>query len=435
MKKNVLIIGAGGVAHVVAHKCAQHNAQLGDLHIASRTVSKCRAIVESVRAKRSLQQPGVLQAHALDARDVQATAALIRATGARIVIQAGSSFLNMAVLSACIATGAAYIDTAIHEDPDKVCETPPWYANHEWKRRAECAAAGVTAVLGIGFDPGVVNAYARLAQDLFFDRIDAIDIIDTNAGSHGRWFATNFDPEINFREFTGTVWSWQNRQWTPNRMFEVRQDWNLPAVGTQTTYLTGHDELHSLSHLLDVPDIRFWMGFSEHYINVFTVLNKLGLLSEQPVRLQDGQSVVPLHVVKALLPDPASLAPTYQGLTCIGDQVRGTKDGRPRELFIYNVCDHAACYREVGSQAISYTAGVPAVAAALLIADGTWDVRRMANVEELPPLPLLKRMEAMGLATRVQDAQGDRPLAQALPHAEASNDAGALRDPRRVRVA
>lgn len=436
MKKNVLIIGAGGVAHVVAHKCAQHNAQLGDLHIASRTVSKCRAIVESVRAKRSLQQPGVLQAHALDARDVQATAALIRATGARIVIQAGSSFLNMAVLSACIATGAAYIDTAIHEDPDKVCETPPWYANHEWKRRAECAAAGVTAVLGIGFDPGVVNAYARLAQDLFFDRIDAIDIIDTNAGSHGRWFATNFDPEINFREFTGTVWSWQNRQWTPNRMFEVRQDWNLPAVGTQTTYLTGHDELHSLSHLLDVPDIRFWMGFSEHYINVFTVLNKLGLLSEKPVRLQDGQSVVPLHVVKALLPDPASLAPTYQGLTCIGDKVRGTKDGRPRELFIYNVCDHAACYREVGSQAISYTAGVPAVAAALLIADGSWDVRRMANVEELPPLPLLTRMEAMGLATRVQDAQGDRPLAEALPHAEASNDAGALRAaPRRVRVA
>lgn len=435
MKKNVLIIGAGGVAHVVAHKCAQHNAQLGDIHIASRTVSKCRAIVESVTAKRSLQQPGVLQVHALDARDVQATAALIRATGARIVIQAGSSFLNMAVLSACIATGAAYIDTAIHEDPDKVCETPPWYANHEWKRRAECAAAGVTAVLGIGFDPGVVNAYARLAQDLFFDRIDAIDIIDTNAGSHGRWFATNFDPEINFREFTGTVWSWQNRQWTPNRMFEVRQDWSLPAVGTQTTYLTGHDELHSLSHLLDVPDIRFWMGFSEHYINVFTVLNKLGLLSEQPVRLQDGQSVVPLHVVKALLPDPASLAPTYQGLTCIGDKVRGTKDGRPRELFIYNVCDHAACYREVGSQAISYTAGVPAVAAALLIADGSWDVRRMANVEELPPLPLLTRMEAMGLATRVQDAQGDRPLAEALPHAEASNDAGALRVPRRVRVA
>lgn len=443
MKKNILIIGAGGVAHVVAHKCAQNNAQLGDIHIASRTLEKCQAIVASVLEKRSLQQPGVLQAHAVNALDVAATAALIRSTGARIVIQAGSSFLNMAVLSACIETGAAYIDTAIHEDPQKVCETPPWYANHEWKRRGECEAAGITAVLGIGFDPGVVNAYARLAKDAFFDRIDAIDIIDTNAGSHGRWFATNFDPEINFREFTGTVWSWQKREWTANKMFEVRQDWALPAVGTQTTYLTGHDELHSLSKFLDVPDIRFWMGFSDHYINVFTVLNKLGLLSEKPVNLPGGQSVVPLHVVKALLPDPASLAPTYQGLTCIGDKVRGVKDGEQREIFIYNVCDHAACYQEVGSQAISYTAGVPAVAAALLIAGGQWDVRRMANVEELDALPLLTKMEKMGLATRVQDAQGDHSLAQALaaaraqaPSADASNDGdGAAVPARHVRMA
>jgi len=414
MKRNVLVIGAGGVAHVVAHKCAQHNAVLGEIHIASRTLAKCQAIVESVLARRSLQQLGVVQAHALDAMDVRATAALIRATGARIVIQAGTSFLNMSVLGACIATGAAYIDTAIHEDADKVCETPPWYANHEWKRRDECAAAGVTAVLGIGFDPGVVNAYARLAQDEWFDRIDSIDIIDTNAGSHGRWFATNFDPEINFREFTGTVWSWQDRQWVANKMFERRQEWELPAVGRQTTYLTGHDELHSLSSLLDVPTIRFWMGFSDHYINVFTVLNKLGLLSAQPLRLPDGQEVVPLRVVKALLPDPASLAPTYEGLTCIGDKVRGVKDGRPREVFVYNVCDHAACWREVGSQAISYTAGVPAVAAALLIARGTWDLRRMVNVEELPPRPLLALLDRMGLPTRIRDAHGDRPLAQGL---------------------
>lgn len=431
MKKNVLIIGAGGVAHVVAHKCAQNNALLGDIHIASRTVAKCQAIVASVHAKCNLQQPGVLQPHVLDAMDVDATAALIRATGARIVIQAGSSFLNMSVLSACIATGAAYIDTAIHEVPSKVCEPPPWYANHEWKRREACAAAGITAVLGIGFDPGVVNAYARLAKDEFFDRIDAIDIIDTNAGAHDRWFATNFDPEINFREFTGTVWSWQQRQWTANKMFEVRQDWALPAVGMQTTYLTGHDELHSLSGLLDVPDIRFWMGFSDHYINVITVLNRLGLLSEKPVRLPDGQEVVPLHVVKALLPDPASLASSYQGLTCIGDKVRGTRDGKQHEVFIYNVCDHAACYQEVGSQAISYTAGVPAAAAAMLIARGTWDVRRMVNVEELPPRPLLALLDSMGLPTRIQDAQGHRALAEVLQagerdaRADASNDARA----------
>ena len=203
-------------------------------------------------------------------------------------------------------------------------------------------------------------------------------------------------------------------------MFETRQDWDLPVVGLQSTYLTGHDELHSLSSLLDVPTVRFWMGFSDHYINIFTVLNKLGLLSEQPVRLQTGQEVVPLHVVKALLPDPASLAPTYTGKTCIGDKVRGLgSDGQAKEVFIYNVCDHADNYREVGSQAISYTAGVPAVAAAILIAGGQWDVRRMANVEELPPLPFLQLLEVMGLPTRIQDEQGDRPLLQALGLSEA----------------
>ena len=420
MKKNILIIGAGGVAHVVAHKCAQNNVLLGDIHIASRTFAKCQAIVESVFTKGNMQQPGLLKAHALNALDIEATAALIRQTRAQIVIQAGSSFLNMAVMSACIATGAAYIDTAIHEDPSKICEAPPWYANYEWKRRQECQDAGITAVLGCGFDPGVVNAYAKVAADELFERIDSIDIIDTNAGSHGRYFATNFDPEINFREFTGTVWSWQNRQWTAGKMFETRQDWDLPVVGLQSTYLTGHDELHSLSSLLDVPTIRFWMGFSDHYINIFTVLNKLGLLSEQPVRLQTGQEVVPLQVVKALLPDPASVAPTYTGKTCIGDKVRGLgSDGQAKEVFIYNVCDHADNYREVGSQAISYTAGVPAVAAAILIAGGQWDVRRMANVEELPPLPFLQLLEVMGLPTRIQDEQGDRPLLQALGLSEA----------------
>lgn len=424
MKKNVLIIGGGGVARVVAHKCAQNNAVLGDIHIASRTRSKCAQIVASIHEAGSLQQPGVLQVHALDAMDVAATTALIRATNSQIVINVGSAFLNMSVLSACIATGAAYIDTAIHESPDKVCETPPWYANHEWKRRDACKAAGVTAVLGIGFDPGVVNAYARLAKDEFFDRIDAIDIIDTNAGSHGRYFATNFDPEINFREFISTVWSWQQGKWTANQMFEVRKAWTLPAVGKQTTYLTGHDELHSLSSTLGVPDIRFWMGFSDHYINVFTVLKQLGLLSVNPVALPDGREVVPLHMVKAVLPDPASLAPDYAGLTCIGNKVRGVKDGVPREVFIYNVCDHAACYAEVGSQAISYTAGVPAAAAALLIANGTWDVGCMVNVEELPARPLLALLDRMGLPTRVQEGARDGllgagPVVGALSEAEA----------------
>lgn len=410
MKKNVLIIGAGGVAQVVAHKCAENNDMLGNIHIASRTVEKCHAIMESVIEKKSLKTDGTIAAHALDAMDVDAVKALIAKTGSRIVINVGSAFVNMSVLSACIATGAAYIDTAIHEDPLKICETPPWYANYEWKRRGECEEAGVTAILGAGFDPGVVNAYAALARDQYFDRIDSIDIVDVNAGNHGRYFATNFDPEINFREFTGQVWSWQDGKWTSNKMFEIRKDWDLPVVGVSPTYMTGHDEIHSLSQNLGVPNIRFWMGFGDHYINVFTVLKNLGLLSEQPVTTAEGQQVVPLKVVKAVLPDPSSLAPDYTGKTCIGDVVKGTKNGKEREIFIYNVADHKEAYEEVGSQGISYTAGVPAVAAAMLIANGTWDVKRMANVEELPPVPFLDLLGKIGLPTRIKDENGDRPL-------------------------
>ncbi len=408
MKRNVLIIGAGGVAHVAAHKCAQNNALLGDIHIASRTLSKCLTIIDSIKELGSLQQPGHLLAHALDAMDIEATKRLIRATRSQIVINAGSPFLNMSILTACIETGAAYMDTAIHEEPEKVCETPPWYANYEWKRRKACKEAGVTAILGVGFDPGVVNAYARYAIDTYFDSVDSIDIIDINAGSHGRYFATNFDPEINFREFISTAWSWEGNAWKANPMFERRKDWNMPATGKGTTYLTGHDELHSMSQNLGVPNIRFWMGFSEHYINVFTVLKNLGLLSEKSVRTARGQEVVPLEVVKAVLPDPSSLAPDYRGQTCIGDVIKGVKNGKSREILIYNICDHKACFEEVGSQAISYTAGVPAVAAAMLIANGTWDTGEMANVEELDPKPFISLLNRMGLVTRIQDSQGDR---------------------------
>lgn len=410
MKRNVLIIGAGGVAQVVAHKCAQNNDRLGDLHIASRTRAKCQAIIDSVHEKGAMKVPGLFAAHRVDAMDTPAVAALIRETGAQIVINVGSAFVNMSVLEACIETGVAYMDTAIHEDPGKICETPPWYGNYEWRRRDRCKAAGVTAILGVGFDPGVVNAYARLAEEECLDTIDSIDIVDINAGSHGRWFATNFDPEINFREFTGTVYSWQNGGWQSNTMFEVGKEWDLPVVGTQKAYLTGHDEVHSLSARYPDADVRFWMGFGDHYINVFTVLKNLGLLSEKPVKTAEGQEVVPLKVVKAVLPDPASLAPDYVGKTCIGDLIRGSRGGQPAEVFIYNVADHKEAYQEVGSQGISYTAGVPPVAAALLIADGTWDVGTMVNVEDLPPRPFLELLGTMGLPSRIRDAQGDRPI-------------------------
>jgi saccharopine dehydrogenase-like NADP-dependent oxidoreductase len=426
MKRNVLIVGAGGVAHVAAHKCAQNNILLGDIHIASRTLSKCQAIIASIKEKGSQRGPGQLKAHQLDAMDVEATKALIRSTNSQIVINVGSAFLNMSVMQACIETGAAYLDTAIHEDPDKVCEAPPWYANYEWKRRDACREAGVTAILGVGFDPGVVNAYGRYALDAYFDEVDSIDIIDVNAGSHGRYFATNFDPEINFREFTSTVWSWEDGRWKANAMFEHKREWDMPVVGKSATYLTGHDELHSMSKNLGVPNIRFWMGFGDHYINVFTVLKNLGLLSEKPVRTAEGVEVVPLKVVKAVLPDPASLAPTYTGKTCIGDLVKGTKDGKPREVLVYNLCDHKESYEEVGSQAISYTAGVPVVAAAMLIADGVWDVAQMVNVEELDPRPFIELMNRIGLVTRVRDEQGDRVLD---PYREAPQAGGLAAEP------
>jgi saccharopine dehydrogenase-like NADP-dependent oxidoreductase len=410
MKKNVLIIGAGGVAQVVAHKCAQNNDVLGDIHIASRTRAKCDKIIASVHEKKAMKQPGVLEGHALDALDIEATKALIKSTKSQIVINVGTAFLNMSVLRACMDTGVAYIDTAIHEEPGKICETPPWYGNYEWKRAAECEEKGITAILGAGFDPGVVNAYAKLAKDEYLDKVTDVDIVDINAGSHGKYFATNFDPEINFREFTGVVYSWQNGQWQTNKMFEIGKDYDLPVVGTRRAYLCGHDEVHSLAKNMDGANVRFWMGFGDHYINVFTVLKNLGLLSEQPVKTAEGQEVVPLKVVKAVLPDPASLAPGYEGKTCIGDYVKGLKDGKEKTVFIYNVADHKEAYEEVGSQGISYTAGVPPVAAAMLVAAGEWDVKKMANVEELPPKPFINLLNRIGLPTRIQDEDGDRAV-------------------------
>ncbi|WP_420860274.1 saccharopine dehydrogenase family protein [Marivivens marinus] len=401
MKKNVLIIGAGGVAQVVAHKCAQNNDVLGDIHIASRTLAKCEAILESVREKGAMKQEGVLQAHQVDAMDSASVAALIRDTGSQIVINVGSAFVNMTVLDACIETGAAYIDTAIHEDPAKICETPPWYANYEWKKRDLCTEKGVTAILGAGFDPGVVNAFARFAIDMM-DEVKSIDIVDINAGSHGKYFATNFDPEINFREFTGVVYYWEDQQWKETTMFASGHDWDLPVVGTQRAYQSGHDEVHSLATNYPQADVRFWMGFGDHYINVFTVLKNLGLLSEQPVTTAEGLEVVPLKVVKAVLPDPSSLAPNYTGKTCIGDLVKGVKDGEPFEVFVYNVADHKEAYEEVGSQGISYTAGVPPVAAAMLVASGDWDAGTMKNVEELDPKPFFTILDRIGLPTRMQ---------------------------------
>ena len=403
MKRNVLIIGAGGVAQVAAHKAAQNNDILGDICIASRTQKKCDAIIESVMRKNSLKdKSGKLYSRQIDALDIPATIKLIKETGSRIVINLAQAFVNMSVLEACIEAGAVYMDTAIHEEPDKVAEDPPWYANYEWKRKDRCKENGITAILGCGFDPGVVNAYAALGVKHYFDKIDTIDIMDVNAGNHGKYFATNFDPEINFREFK-KVWTWIDRKWVLEKVHKIKKIYDFPVVGEMPIYLNGHDELHSLSKNIDANSIRFWMGFGDHYINVFTVLTNLGLTSEKPIKTAEGVEVVPLKVLKALLPDPSSLAPGYTGKTCIGDLIKGTKDGKDRMVFIYNVCDHRKCYEEVESQAISYTAGVPPVAGAILAANGTWDVKTMVNVEELDPDPFIDLLSKMGLPTEIQE--------------------------------
>lgn len=402
MKKNVLIIGAGAVSHVAAHKCAQNNDILGDICIASRTLSKIEDIIKSVHRKNSIKdKTKKIYSRQLNALDIPATVKIIKETGSSIVINLGASFVNMSVLEACIETGVTYLDTAIHEEPDKVCENPPWYANYEWKRKNRCKQKGVTAILGVGFDPGVVNSYCAIAVKHHFDKIDTIDIMDVNAGNHGKYFATNFDPEINFREFK-KVWTWIDRKWVEEAVHKVKQNYDFPVVGMQTVYLTGHDELHSLSKNIDANSIRFWMGFSDHYINCFTVLKNIGLLSEKPVRTAEGLTVVPLKLVKAVLPDPKSLAPNYTGKTCIGNLIKGKKDGKNKEIFIYNVCDHKECYKEVESQAISYTAGVPPVAAALLVSKGVWGPKTMVNVEELEPELFIELLNKLGLPTEIK---------------------------------
>jgi saccharopine dehydrogenase-like NADP-dependent oxidoreductase len=400
-KRNLLLLGAGGVAHVAAHKLAQNNDLFGNICLASRSIESCKQILESIERKKSYKNTSKkLQIRQIDALSLSELVKLIKKFKISITINLASSFCNMSILEACINTGSAYIDTAIHEEPNKVCENPPWYSNYEWKRKERCQNRGVTAILSAGFDPGVVNAYVAYAKKHIFDTIDTIDIMDVNLGVHGNYFATNFDPEINFREFI-KVWAWIDKKWVCKPIHSEKKVYDFPVIGEQTVYLNGHDEIHSLSRNTNANSIRFWMGFSDHYMNCFNVLRNIGLLSEKPIRTAEGLEVVPLKVVKACLPNPKSLAPNYTGKTCIGVSLIGIQKKIQREFFIYNVCDHQNCYNEVESQAISYTAGVPVVAAAILVVNGDWDIKKMVNIEELDPDPYLELIKNMGLKTEI----------------------------------
>lgn len=401
MKKNILIVGAGAVGTVVAHKCAQNGHLFGTVCLSSKNLGKCATVLRSIEARSHRRADACrMFAREVDARDTRALIQLIVDTRADIVINVCTAFVNMSVMDACLATGAAYIDTAVHEDSSVLNAPYPWYANFEWRKRSAFASKGLTAILGVGFDPGVVNAYCAYAQRHELDTITSIDIMDVNDGSHGRFFSTNFDPEINLREVIEDAGCLEDGEWRAYPHHSRTTSFDFPEVGEKKLYLMGHDEVHSLSlNIPGVKTVRFWMGFDDHYLNCLNVFEKVGLLNHRQVTTADGQTVVPLHVLKACLPNPASLASTYSGKTCIGALIAGKRDGADEEVFLYNICDHEAAYADVGSQAIAFTAGVPPVAAAILVANGQWDCKTMANVEELDPVPFLQLLKELGLPT------------------------------------
>ncbi len=404
MKKNVLVIGAGAVGIASVQKCAQHSDVFAQVCFASRTLSKCEAVVEDIKQRnKGFTEGFLLFAKTVDAFDQASIVALIKDTQSDIVINVCTAFANMTILKACIESGAAYLDTAVHEEADVLNSEYPWYEEFEWTQKAICADKEITAILGVGFDPGVVNAYCAYAQDHEFDSIETIDILDVNAGNHGHFFATNFDPEINLREIIDDAGCLEDGEWKSFPHHSRSMKFDMPVVGKQKLYLMGHDEVHSLPTFIDgVKDVRFWMGFNDHYIHCLTVFKETGMLGIDEITTAGGQSVVPLHVLKACLPNPASLAEGYTGKTCIGTLIKGKKDGKDKEVFIYNICDHQHTFADIGTQAVAFTAGVPPVTAAILIAEGIWDTKKMVNVEELDAVPFIQLLDTMGLSTHMQ---------------------------------
>jgi carboxynorspermidine synthase len=400
----VLQIGAGGVGWVVAHKCAQHNDQLGDLVIVSRRPEATHEIIDDIRARGSAADPGraILFAPA-DAHDVGRVADLIAEYSADIVLNVGPPWVNVDVMEACLKTHTPYVDTSVGVDLFSEGQQVPEAYDLQWVFRQRFADAGIAGVLGAGFDPGVVSAFATHALDVLLDTIETIDVLDINAGDHGRPFATNFDPETNFLEIQADSFRWEDGKWlrAPCHTRSITMD--LPEVGAHTLYSMAHDEVRSLVEYMSARHVEFWMSFSEDYLRHFRVLRDLGFLSPDPVTTANGVMVPPLEIVKAVLPNPKSLAATYRGKTFIGTLLTGTRGAERRAVLLYNVCDHQAAYAEVGSQAISYTAGVPAVAAALALLQDNWAGPGVHNIEQLDPAPFLVRVSDLGLPWHVAD--------------------------------
>lgn len=383
-----LIIGAGGVASVVVHKCCQNPDVFEEICIASRTVAKCDALKEKLdggQTKISTAQ--------LDADNTEEVIALIKSFQPDVVINVALPYQDLTIMDACLATGVHYVDTANYEPQDTAKFEYSW----QWAYKERFEKAGITALLGSGFDPGVTGVFTAYALKHYFDEIHTIDIVDANAGDHGYPFATNFNPEINIREITANGRYFENGEWIETAPLSEKKVYDLPEIGPKDIYLLYHEELESLAvNIPGVKKIRFWMTFSQNYLTHLKVLENVGMTSIEPI-MYEGKEIIPLQFLKAILPDPASLGPRTKGKTNIGNIIQGVKDGQPKTYYVYNVCDHEECYREVGSQAISYTTGVPAMIGAMLIIKGIWNKPGVHNIEEFDPDPFMEALNKHGL--------------------------------------
>ena len=381
----VLIIGAGGVGGVVTHKCCQVPEVFSEIVLASRTLEKCDAI------KRQLPRP--IETAQVDADDTGQVIELIKRTSPDLLVNVALPYQDLTIMDACLTTGVDYIDTANYEPRDEAKFCYKW----QWEYQDRFKDRGIMALLGCGFDPGVTNIFCAHALKHHFDEIHTIDIMDCNAGSHGHPFATNFNPEINIREVTARGKFYENGEWIETDPLSVHQTFDFPEIGPQEMYLMYHEELESLArNIPGVKRMRFWMTFGQEYLTHLRVLQNVGMTRIDPV-LYEGREVIPLQFLKALLPEPSSLGENYSGKTNIGCMIEGVKDGKSRKYYVYNVCDHAACYREVKAQAISYTTGVPAMIGAMMMLTGLWRGTGVFNVEELDPDPFMQKLMIHGL--------------------------------------
>ncbi len=401
----ILIIGAGGVGNVVTKKCALRSEVFTDIWLASRTQSKCDAIAAEVRKRFGAD----ITTAAVDADNVTELVALIDRCRPELVINVALPYQDLTIMDACLACGVNYLDTANYEPEDTAHFEYSW----QWAYQERFKEKGLMALLGCGFDPGVTNVFCAYAQKHLFSSIETIDILDCNAGDHGHPFATNFNPEINIREVTQVVRHWKEGTWieTPPILADdcVHFSFDYPVVGPRESYLLYHEEMESLvKHIQGLRRIRFWMTFGQPYLTHLKVLENVGMTRIDEVEFE-GRKIVPIRFLKALLPDPGSLGSGYTGKTVIGCVITGEKGGTPSSKYIYNICDHAEAYKEVQSQAVSYTTGVPTMIGAMMMLKGIWKGEGVFNVEELDPDLFMAELNSNGLPWQVVDFEGSLP--------------------------